>query len=197
MMSIHLYKDAELTQQVSEGSLSNPDWDTYNGTDGQSKDRELYLANEQSTLAADITSTQTELALGAARFADGDTIIIDTEQMVVTAGGGTTTLTVQRGQNGSAEAAHASGAPVYSALCYTNLKVKPVDSSGSDESGWCTLALTQAELDSATPGAELTLGDKAHDLTLSFWRRFSVPPGTPVQNKTDIKLRITGTEAPV
>ena len=196
-MAIHLFKDSLLTEQISEGTLANPDSDTYNGTDGQAKDRELFLANEQTALAADITSTQTNLTLASARFTDGDTIIIDTEQMVVTAGGGTTSLTVQRGQNGTAKAAHTSGTPVYSALTYTTLKVKPVDSSGSDESDWCKVALAQAELDTAVPGAELTLGDKAHDVTLSFWRRFTVPAGTPVQNKTDLKLRITGVEAPV
>lgn len=196
-MAIHLFKDSGLTQQISEGTLANPDSDTYNGTDGQAKDRELFIANEQTTLAGNITSTQTSISIASARFADGDTIIIDTEQMIVTAGGGTTSLTVQRGQNGTAKATHTSGTPVYSALSYTTLKVKPVDSSGSDESGWCKVALTQAELETATPGAELTLGDKAHNATLSFWRRFSVPAGTPVQNKTDLKIRITGVEAPV
>ena len=196
-MAIHLFKDSGLTQQISEGTLASPDSDTYNGTDGQAKDRELFLANEQTTLASNITSTQTSVTLASARFVDGDTVIIDTEQMIVTAGGGTTTLTVQRGQNGTAKAAHTSGASVYSALTYTTLKVKPVDSSGSDESGWCRVAVTQAELDTAVPGAELSLGDKAHNVTLSFWRRFTVPAGTPVQNKTDLKLRITGVEAPV
>ncbi len=105
-MAIHLFKDSELTQQISEGTLASPDSDTYNGTDGQAKDRELFLANEQTTLAADITSTQTFITLAAARFADGDTIVIDNEQMIVTAGGGTTSLTVQRGQNGTPKASH-------------------------------------------------------------------------------------------
>jgi len=196
-MAIHLFKDSLLTEQISEGTLASPDSDTYNGTDGQAKDRELFLANEQSVLAANITSTQTSITLASARFADGDTIIIDTEQMIVTAGGGTTSLTVQRGQNGTAKATHTSGSAVYSALTYTTLKLKPVDSSGSDESNWCKVALTQVELDTATPGAEISLGDKAHNVTLSFWRRFSVPAATPVQNKTDLKLRITGVEAPV
>lgn len=196
-MSIHLFRDSALTQQISEGTLTSPDSDTYNGTDGQAKDRELFLANEQTALAANITNTQTAITLSEARFADGDTIIIDTEQMIITAGGGTTSLTVLRGQNGTAKATHSSGTAVYSARSYTTLKVRPVDNSGSDESGWCKLALTQAELDAATPGAELTLGDKAHNATLSFWRRFAVPAGTPVQNKTDLKIRITGVEAPV
>ena len=196
-MGIHLFRDSELTQQISEGTLVSPDSDTYNGTDGESKDHQLFLANEQTTLAAAINSTQTTLTLASARFADGDTIIVESEQIKITGGGGTTSLTVQRGQNGTAKASHASGAAVYSALNYTALRVRPADTSGTDESSWGKLALTQAELDTATPGAELVLGDKVHNVTLSFWRRFTVPTGTPVQNKTDLKLRIMGTEAPV
>ncbi len=196
-MAIHLYKDAALTQQISEGTLVSPDSDTYNGTDGQTKERELFVANEQSTLAANITAVQTAVTIAAARFVSGDTIIVETEQMKITAGGGSTSLTVQRGQNGTIAAVHTSGTAVYSALSFTALKVLPVDSADTDESSWCKLALSQAALDGATPGAELTLGDKLHDVTLSFWRRFTVPAGTPVQNKSDIKIRIMGIEAPV
>ena len=66
-MAIHLYKDAELTQQISEGTLTNPDSDVFNGTDGESKDRQLYLANEQTTLASAINDTTTTVQLAEAR----------------------------------------------------------------------------------------------------------------------------------
>ena len=196
-MAIHLYEDAALTQQISEGDLSNPDDDTYNGTDGETKDKELFLANEQTTLAAPLASGETSLQLSEPRFADGEVIVIGTEQMRVLSGGGTTTLGVERGYGGTPAAAHDPGDAVYSGYDYTGLVVEPVDVSGSDESDWYRLALTQAELDTATPGAPLNLGDKPHDVTLSFWRRCTVPPGTAVQNKTDLKLRITGTENPI
>ncbi len=196
-MAIHLYEDAALTQQISEGDLSNPDDDTYNGTDGETKDKELFLANEQTTLAAPLASGETSLQLNEPRFADGEVIVIGTEQMRVLSGGGTTTLGVERGYGGTTAAAHDAGAAIYSGYDYTGLVVEPVDVSGSDESDWYRLALTQAELDTATPGAPLNLGDKPHDITLSFWRRCTVPPGTAVQNKTDLKLRITGTENPI
>jgi len=196
-MAIHLYEDAALTQQISEGDLSNPDDDTYNGTDGETKDKELFLANEQTTLAAPLASGETSLQLNEPRFADGEVIVIGTEQMRVLSGGGTTTLGVERGYGGTTAAAHDAGDAVYSGYDYTGLVVEPVDVSGSDESDWYRLALSQAELDTATPGAPLNLGDKPHDVTLSFWRRCTVPPGTAVQNKTDLKLRITGTENPI
>ena len=35
-MAIHLFKDAGLTQQVSEGTLESPDSDVINGTVGES-----------------------------------------------------------------------------------------------------------------------------------------------------------------
>ena len=73
----------------------------------------------------------------------------------------------------------------------------PIDETGTDEAVWYRLALTQAGLDTATQGAPLNLGDKAFQQTLSFWRRCTVLPGTPVQNKLDIKLRLTGTENPI
>ena len=50
-MAIHLYEDITLTQRISEGDLANPDDDTYNGTDGEAKDKELFVANEQAVLS--------------------------------------------------------------------------------------------------------------------------------------------------
>lgn len=196
-MAIHLYENITLTQRVSEGDLANPDDDTYNGTDGETKDKELFLANEQTTLASAVASGETSLQLSAPLSVDGKIIIVDEEQMRILSGGGTNVLAVERGYSGTNPAAHDPGAAVYSGYDYTGLVIEPVDVAGGDESEWYALALTQAGLDTAVGGAPLNLGDKAHDATLSFWRRCTVPAGTPVQNKTDIKLRITGTENPI
>ncbi len=196
-MAIHLFKDAELTQQISEGTMANPDSDTYNGTDGESKDRELFLANEQTALASAINASTTTIPLAEARFVDAQVIIIGSEQMLVTDGGGTTSLTVERGYSGTTATTHSTGTKVYSAYNYTSLVVQPVDEVGSSEASWVKLATDQAGLDSAVGGASLAAGDKNHNATLSFWRRVVVPAGTSVQNKTDVKLRITGTESPI
>jgi len=196
-MAIHLFEDSALTQQISEGDLTNPDDDTYNGTDGEAKDKELFLANEQTVLASPLASGETSLQLAEPRFTDSEVIIIDSEQMRIQSGGGTTTLGVERGYGGTTPAAHAAGAPVYSGYDYTGLVVELVDTAGGDESAWFSLALNQVDLDGAVPGDPLNLGDKSHDVTVSFWRRCAVPPGTAVQNKTDLKLRITGTENPI
>lgn len=196
-MAIHLFKDAELTQQISEGDLQSPDSDVFNGTDGESKDRQLYLANEQTALASDIDGAVTTISLAEARFADGEVIIINAEQMHITSGGGTTELTVERGYSGTTADSHSPGTKVYSGYNYSDLTVLSVDEVGSSEASWVKLGSDQAALESAVAGASHALGNKTHNATLSFWRRVTVPAGTPVQNKTDIKLRLTGTESPI
>ena len=177
--------------------MVSPDSDTYNGTDGESRDRQLFIANEQTTLTGGLNNSQTNVTLAQARFAIGEVVMVDSEQMLVTAGGGTTALTVQRGYNGTAAATHSNGAAIYSAFNYTSLKVKPIDVSGSDESAWCKLAPTKPSLLLRQPVPSSSWATKPMNITSSFWRRFTVPAGTPVQNKLDIKLRITGTETPV
>ncbi|MDX9897036.1 MAG: hypothetical protein RBS34_16415 [Desulfofustis sp.] len=196
-MTIHLYLDEALTKQVSEGDFSNPEADSYNGTDGDIKDRRIYVANEQTRLTVAVDGVQNTITLAEARFANGELIIVEGEQMQIESGGGTLTPMVRRGVSNTAAAPHAANAIVYSGYDYTGLVIDPIDETGTDESVWYRLALTQAELESAVQSAPLNLGDKPHDQTLSFWRRCTVLPGTPVQNKIDIKLRVTGTQNPI
>jgi hypothetical protein len=196
-MAIHLFKDSELTQQISEGTLLSPDSDVFNGTDGEAKDRQLYLANEQTTLASAINATVTTIPLADARFADGEIIIIGSEQMLIASGGGTASLAVERGYAGTTATSHSTGTKVFSGYNYSGLAVQPVDNVGSSEASWVKLAANQAGLGAAVAGALLAVGDKAHNATLTIWRRITVPAGTSVQNKTDIKLRLTGTESPI
>lgn len=191
-MAIHIFKDIELTEQVSEGDMTNPDAETLDGSVGEAKDRELFIANEQTTLAEAIDAVTSDIALAAPRFADGEVIIIDSEEMRVLSGGGTTAITVQRAIYGTQPSAHGLGTKVFSACNYSGLSVEPVDTSGTDESSWCTLALTQEDLGAATPGHALSLGDKSYNSTISFFRRLSVPAGTGIDKKTDLKLRLTG-----
>jgi hypothetical protein len=197
MMTIHLYLDEALTQQISEGDFSNPEADSYNGTDGDIKDGRIFVANEQTRLAAAIDAVQTSITLAEARFAEGELIIVDGEQMQIESGGGTTNPTVRRGVANTNPAAHNANAPIYSGYDYTGLVIDPIDETGTDESVWYRLALTQGEPDTAVQGEPLNLGDKPHDQTFSFWRRCTVLAGTPVQNKLDIKLRLTGTQNPI
>lgn len=175
--------------------MKSPDTDVFDGVAGDEKDRQIYVANEQTALAAPISVSSTAVSLVDGCFTDGDILIVDAELMQIMSGGGTTVLTVQRGNGGTAAAAHTAGTKIYSACNYTDLAVQPIDAEGTDESSWCTVALTQEELDTCTPGEALVLGLKTYIQPLSFWRRITVPAGTPMHNKSDLKFRITGTES--
>lgn len=196
-MAIRLYKDAELASSLSEGDWTNPDGDIYDGTHGQSYDRRLYLANEYALLAAPLDAVAINLNLQSPGFANGEVVIADDEQMKIVAGGGTAAITVQRGYAGSTPAVHAAGTTVFSGYNYTGISVGVVDTADSDEASWYRFALTREGLDEAAPGVPLALADKTYLQTLSFWRRCTVPSGTPVQNKTDLLIRVTGVENPL
>ena len=67
--------------------------------------------------------------------------------------------------------------------------VSVADISGTDESTWGKLALTQAGLAGATPGASLQLGDMAPGAIGPFWLRITVPASTPPEDKVDLRVR--------
>lgn len=76
------------------------------------------MALTATTMTGAITVSDTSIVVGSATsFAAGNRIIIDQEEMKVgksyTSG---TTIPVQRGQNGTATAAHANGAAVYQGI---------------------------------------------------------------------------------
>lgn len=66
-----------------------------------------------TTLNGAITSSQTSIAVAnGASFPTGSTVLVDSEEMTITAGGGTNTWTVSRGQNSTTAASHLSAATV-------------------------------------------------------------------------------------
>jgi hypothetical protein len=71
-------------------------------------------AQQLNAAITDIAATSITVngPAGSPIIANGDTILIDNEQMKVTAGAGTTTLTVVRGQNGTAAATHPINAAI-------------------------------------------------------------------------------------
>ncbi len=196
-MTLRLFLDEALTQPVSTGDMSNPDQDVFNGSDGDSKDRRLFLANERSQIADALGSEDNLIHLLTPAFEDTATITVGAEQLRILAGGGTSSLNVERGINGTTAATHESGALVLSAFNYRDCSVQGIDTEGTDEASWIRVAATQGELDTAQPGARLNLGDKPYLESLAFWRRVTVPAGTPVQNKTDLKIRVSAMESPI
>ena len=69
-----------------------------------------YATNQ--TLGANISASVTTITSSGTAIQTGDVIQIGSERMLVTGGGGTTSLTVVRGQNGSTGATHTAGATI-------------------------------------------------------------------------------------
>ncbi len=161
--------------------------------DGQSEDLHLYLRNPSAPLLAGIDVDDTEITFEEAPyFEDGDFLIVGGEMLQVVSGGGTDTLTVQRGIGGTTAAEHLEGATVWSGYDYQNVSVSPVDTVGDDESGWISIAEDQESLDTATPGDPLDIEAKTYDETVSVWVRVSVPDEHPSSVKQDLRLRVAG-----
>ncbi len=177
--------------------MTSPDADSFDGTHGESYDRELFLANEQSALAGQIDGVQTGITLVRPAFRDGDLVIVGQEVIKIVMGGGTCGIAVERGYGGTAAIPHEAGSKVYTACDYTDIVVAPVDISGTDESDWCTLAMRPEDLPVAIPGDPVYIGDKPYSETVPFMRRFTVPAETPLQIKRDVKLRASGIAHPI
>ena len=83
---------------------------------GMTSDKRLIRERDETTLSGAINASVTALTLAAALNFNGGTIdylAIDSEIMRVTAGGSTTSLTVERGALGTTAASHSNGATVY------------------------------------------------------------------------------------
>lgn len=196
MSVLRLYDQVGLTTMISiDGGFENPDEETaIDGTAGATKQLELWVAVEQTTLAAAITTTsETIITLTAARFADTDysTIIIDSEKMLITAGHGTTSLTVVRGHNGTTAATHSSAAAVRAAYDCTNISIDCVDETGTDESGWMTYCNDNTGTPTGSWEAPHTISNIAYNASVAIWRRLIVPALTAAEYKHDLIHRIT------
>jgi hypothetical protein len=76
-----------------------------------------FLVAAATTINANCTGPCTSLSLAAAGgITNGSVLMLDSEDFLVTAGGGTTTLTVTGAQRGTASASHTNGASVFISL---------------------------------------------------------------------------------
>ncbi|MEA2064396.1 MAG: hypothetical protein U9P14_11900 [Gemmatimonadota bacterium] len=201
MSALRLYEDSSLTQLVSrDGDFSNPDQESsLDGTGGQIAQAALWAAPGQTTLAADITTTDgTSVTLSAPRFADTDypIIVIGSEKMLITAGHGSANLTVTRGYHNTTAATHTNGDPVRLAYDCTSITVDCTDNEGTDESGWMSYCGDSGGSPDGSWEAPHSIDDIDHDGSEKLWRRIVVPTGTAAQNKQDLvhRLAFTATE---
>lgn len=204
-MALHLYEDEQLTRPLSEGDMTAPDFAIFDGEHGSYSDKQLYVAVERTPLVEALTSGATTLFLrDTRRFRDGETIVVDYEQMLVVSGGGTQQLTVQRGYNQTSPVSHEAGKLVYPGYNYLPYSVGGIEISDGITRPylWCQLSLVRENLGGAVFGQTLWLsaGNPTlvyRDVSMTFWRRFTCPANTPVQYKTNVKLQVMGLEFPM
>ena len=198
MSVLRLYKDDTLESMVSvEGEFSNPDQEAgLDGTNGETATAALWVAVEQTALAADIDDTTQAITLTAARFADTDypVIAVGSEKMLITSGFGTASITVSRGYNNTSAASHTSGDPVRAAYDCSAVTIDCQDNDGSDESGWVTYCDDNG---SGSPDgvweAPHSLGSVPITASIAIHRRVVVPASTPAAYKLDLVHRLAAT----
>ena len=197
MSVLRLYEDSDLTLLVSkDGDFTNPDdEDSLDGTNGDSAQKALWAAVEQTTLSGDIDSSTQTIPLTDPRFAEVDysVIIVGSEKMLITAGHGTNSLTVTRGYNGTTPAGHSSADPVRLAYDCSSVSIDCVDNEGSDESNW----VTYCDDDGGSPDggweAPHSMSNLNCDQSQKIWRRVIVPASTPAAYKRDLVHRLSAT----
>lgn len=202
MSVLRIYKTSSnlATQVTKDGDYTTPDSETsLDGTAGETVYEALWIALDQTTLAAAITSTTaTTITLTAARFPDTNysVIRIGTEKMLITAGHGTTSLTVTRGYNSTTAATHANAAAVYASYDCTSVTIDCVDNTGTDQSSWMTFCDDDG---AGSPDGSYSAphtpddGEILYNESKAIWRKLVVPASTAATYKRDLILRISAT----
>jgi hypothetical protein len=197
MSVLRLYEDSNLTQLVSkDGDFTNPDDESsLDGTNGETATKELWAALEQTTLDGGVDDEQTTITLDQARFSDADysVIIVDSEKMLITAGHGTTSLTVTRGYNNTTAASHSDGTAVRLAYDCTSISIDCEDAQGSDESSWVTYCDDSGGNPDGNWEAPHSISNLNYNQNAKIWRRVVVPASTPAAYKQDLVHRLTTT----
>ncbi|KKM72427.1 hypothetical protein LCGC14_1420630 [marine sediment metagenome] len=198
-MALRLYEDAALANIVTlENIFTNPDDEAdLDGDAGETAQKALFAAMEQTTLSADINNSVTTIPLNAARFADTglNVIIIGTEKMFITAGHGTTSLTVTRPYQGTSAASHSEDDAVI--LCYdaaADASVTCTDNAGTDESSWVTYCADSGGNPDENWQSSYAIGALDYNSSaLKFWRRVVVPASSDPQLKIDLLHSVSAT----
>jgi hypothetical protein len=197
MSVLRLYEDEDLTGIISmDGDFSNPDVESsLDGSNGETATRELWVALEQTLLDGAVDDEQTTIALEAARFADTgySVIIIGSEKMLITAGHGTTSLTVIRGHNNTTPATHEDGDTVALAYDCSSVSIDCEDLQGTDESSWVTYCDDSGGSPDGNWEALHPVGNLNYDQSAKIWRRVVVPASTPAAYKQDLVHRLSAT----
>lgn len=201
-MSLRAFNEAALTNLFTlTDDFNYPDPGEADGDGGETITNLLYIAVMQRKLSGGIDNSQEDVELDYAWPAnDGKNIVqfVSGEKGLVTAGWGTTSLTVTRGYHGTAKSSQADDSTFQK--CYYALAneatVLAIDNEGSDQSGWVTYCLAPGgvpdESYSATlylsPAAVIEPGD-----VIIVQRKIVVPASWDPEDKQDLLHRISAT----
>lgn len=200
-MPLRGFEEEALTNIITlEGDFSNSDDHEADGDSGQTLTRLLYIAMFQRLLSGGVDASQTDIELDAVWCSDdGKNIAIcESEKMLVTAGFGTTSITVVRGYHSTTKASHADTTAFrrcYKALA-NEASVKGEDNYSSDESDWITYCLAPGGTPDESYHAELTLkagGDIVPGEVIIIQEKIVVPADWDPEDKQDLLHRISGT----
>jgi len=200
-MSLRAYEEdpsSDPTTMVTlESVFTNPDDESdLEGDAGEESTKSLWIAMEQTTLNGTINSSVTTVVIAEARFSDTalSVIVIDSEKMLITAGHGTTSLTVVRGWDGTTPASHTTGAQVISAYdAASDAAITAEDNYGDDETSWMDYCGDDAGSPDESYADPYALGAIAYDESLRIHRRLVVPASTDPQSKSDLLHTISAT----
>ena len=201
-MSLRLYRDAALLEIISrDGAQTQPDTETsLDGVAGAAAEKNLYLAPERAKLSVAVTDVDaTEFSMDRAAFADTNYshAIIDSEEVLITAGHGTSAPTVTRGYNGSTKATHLLAAALIMIYNYSDIQIEPDDVDGTDEEAYLTYSLDAgvtwySALDGA--GGNIQPADMGHaDAAVTVRRKATIPAGHAVSRRVDLRHVVTFT----
>jgi hypothetical protein len=151
-----------------------------------------------ATLTAGVSSGATTLPLSTAiGVADGRTmrVVCEGEVLLVTAGMGTTSLTVTRGQEGTTAAAHPSGATVQqrltpAGLANTRTQPNPHAHNGTDGSGTVAHSATTGRTANDHHNQAHAIGGADHTGTLAHTALSAI--GTNTHPQIDTHIADTG-----
>jgi len=166
---------------------------------------EFYANNPTTSLSANITNVATTLTVASASAFPANAqfrILVDQEIMIVTAGAGTTTWTVTRGQEGTANVSHLSGAAVSGLLTKGSLSrcTNMVNIYGCKEYGRPYIA--QGQYQSVANGATYTLLDTSgsNPNTAGYidhiWIGTLSSPSYRAHQESDVKIYLNGSGSP-
>lgn len=200
-MPLRAFEEAAITTVFTiTGDFSNAEDGEAAGDTGETITKLLYITMGQRKLDGGIDANQEDIELDYPWFADdGRNFVLfnSGEKGFVTAGWGTTSLTVTRGFHGTTKSSQADGTTFQ--RCYEapagEATIQCVDIDGSDQAPWVTYCLAPGGTPDESYEVELTLkagGAIIPGEVIIVERKIVVPAAWGFDDKQDLIHRLSG-----